>query len=148
MIMPDSRRNSGEERKEKILIGESDPFLRNLLVECLEEEYEVAAVDNGDDLERELRKSTYDLVLREVILPRKNQANIVCALQQMVGDAPCIFMVNGGLDDSPASGGYPFELAAPQILPKPFGLDALFGQINRVLGKASATGACAIGRSA
>ena len=148
MILPKCEKNFGAVRKEKILIGEFDPFLRGLLVECLEDAYEVVAVDCGDDLERELRNRPYDLVLREVILPGKPLADIARALPEASTRIPCILMVNGEMEVSPVLCGYRSELAVPLTLPKPFGLEALFGQIRRALGEASVTAACAIGRSA
>lgn len=58
--------------KAKILVVEDDLFLRDLYIETLETEgYDVTFAVDGEDAANKMRPGGYDLVLLDIVLPKK-----------------------------------------------------------------------------
>ena len=58
--------------KAKILVVEDDLFLRDLYIEALQTEgYDVTSAVDGEDAQEKMKIGGYDLILLDIVLPKK-----------------------------------------------------------------------------
>jgi len=118
----------------RILLVEDDPLFRSLCLEVFSGAHTVVAVEDGVVALEEVRRSPPDVILLDLIMPRARLDGI--ALLSRLADGPRIpIIILSALGDalvhlSP-------ELAAvlpiSAILNKPFSMEALAREIDRVL---------------
>lgn len=115
----------------RILLAEDNPEMRCVLVDCLAGQYEVTAVDNGDDLEREILDGEYDIVISDIVMDGKNCQEIY--RQHIHHQRPMPFiMISGHLPPADE----PREIGAEEslyLLSKPFRLHTLTDLVERAL---------------
>jgi DNA-binding response OmpR family regulator len=115
----------------KILVVEDDESITLGLEMNLEAEgYDVSvAVDGEDGLNRALGGS-FDLVILDVMLPRKNGFEVVRTLRSRGETVPVIMLSARGEETDKVMG---LELGAEDYITKPFGLAELLARVRAVL---------------
>jgi two-component system, OmpR family, alkaline phosphatase synthesis response regulator PhoP len=115
----------------KILVVEDDESITLGLEMNLEAEgYEVTvAVDGEDGLGRALG-GDFDLVILDVMLPRKNGFEVVRTLRSRGKTVPVIMLSARGEETDKVMG---LELGAEDYITKPFGLAELLARVRAVL---------------
>lgn len=103
----------------RILIVEDDRFLRELYEELLRDEgFEVATAEDGEEGLEKMRDGGYDLVLLDILLPKRDGLDILRELKKS-GPAhpngPIVLLTNLGQDSIIKEG---FELGAESYLIK------------------------------
>ena len=119
----------------RILLVEDDPYVRDLCVQVLED-HTVVAVDDGVVALEEIERRRPDVILLDLIMPRARLDGL--ALLSKLAAGPRIpIIVLSGLGNALKEGLSP-ELAAAlsiaAILSKPFAVEALSREIDRVDG--------------
>jgi two-component system OmpR family response regulator len=66
-----------------ILVVEDDQFLRDLYQELLtQEEYQVSTAEDGEQAAEALHKESYDLVLLDIMMPKKDGLTVLKELTE------------------------------------------------------------------
>jgi len=137
------RQRGYETMRARILVAEDDRATRRAIVKALSRQgYEVEAVDNGNDADREIRQSPPDLVLLDVMLPGKNGLDICTFMKSdsTLKSIPVIILTCLTAD-SPENDGYWRErTAADDFLSKPFPVSELVRRVDRLLASRGAPG--------
>jgi DNA-binding response OmpR family regulator len=115
----------------KILVVEDDESITlGLEMNLQAEGYEVSvAVDGEDGLNRAL-EGEFDLVILDVMLPRKNGFEVVRTLRSRGETVPVIMLSARGEETDKVMG---LELGAEDYITKPFGLAELLARVRAVL---------------
>ena len=116
-----------EARPITILVVEDEENIRFSLVAGLEREgYEVLAAARGEDALQQLRQSSVDMVLLDVMLPDMSGLD-VCRLIRRDSNVP-IIMVTARDAETDVIGG--LEMGADDYVTKPFSLSVLLARIR------------------
>ncbi len=123
--------------KTKILIVEDDPNLGKILLEYLEaKNFEVSlAVDGTEGLEKFLNNS-WDILLLDVMMPKKDGFSLVKDIRKVDQDIPIIFLTAKSQKDNVIKA---FKLGADDYLTKPFSIEELLARIEAVLKRVPVT---------
>jgi DNA-binding response OmpR family regulator len=117
--------------RQKVLVVEDDPAIREGLVVTLQSEgYEVADVDNGSDALRAVAEHDPDLVLLDIMLPGRNGYDVCRDLRRERAALPIIMLTAKGEEIDKVIG---LELGADDYVTKPFGVRELLARIGAVL---------------
>lgn len=82
-------------KKNKILFVEDEKDLRETLQESLQNnEFEVQAASNGEEALELLKNNHYDLILLDIILPRKNGLEVLEEFKKSKKEIPVILLTN------------------------------------------------------
>jgi two-component system phosphate regulon response regulator OmpR len=134
------------ELKTRILVVDDDQRLRDLLVKYLGGEgYEVKAVADAVNMDKQLARERYDLLVLDLMLPGEDGLAICRRLRAQGGapnspysTAPAIIMLTAKGDDVDRIVG--LEMGADDYLPKPFNPRELLARINAVLRRRAPAG--------
>ncbi len=119
------------ELKTKILIVDDDARLRDLLNRYLTEQgFSVRAVTDGNDMNRQLTRERYDLMVLDLMLPGEDGLSICRRLRGANDNMPIIMLTAKGDDVDRIVG---LEVGADDYLPKPFNPRELVARIQAVL---------------
>ncbi|MDB4977890.1 MAG: OmpR family two-component response regulator [Candidatus Peribacteria bacterium] len=78
-----------------ILVAEDEPFLRETIQLGLEEhQVHVIVVSNGDDAVAEIQKSPPDLLLLDLLMPKRDGYSVLAFLRQNSFNFPVIILSN------------------------------------------------------
>jgi DNA-binding response OmpR family regulator len=118
--------------KKRILIVEDDESISLGLRMNLEAEgYEVAVAGDGEDgLDQIHRADGFDLVILDVMLPRRNGLEVLRQLRGEGNSVPIIVLSARGAEMDKVLG---LELGAEDYVTKPFGLAELLARVRAVL---------------
>ncbi len=121
----------------RILVVEDEPAMQTGLRDNLEfEGYTVDCASDGEEGLQKLLGETYDLVLLDVMMPRRSGLD-VCKIARREGvTAPIIMLTAKGEELDKVLG---LELGADDYVVKPFGLRELLARIKAVLRRQPAT---------
>ena len=123
--------------KNKILIVEDEQDIRDLLIFNLQKEgFKVDSVDNGDSALSLIRKSNFDLVLLDLMLPGIGGFDLVRILKndKETLKTPILILSAKGEESDIVKG---LELGADDYMTKPFSIKVLIARINKILIKSS-----------
>lgn len=121
----------------KILLVDDDRELTSLLKELLEMEgFDVLVAYDGEQA-LELLDDSIDLLLLDVMMPKKNGIDTLKALRQ-THQTPVIMLTARGSELDRVLG---LELGADDYLPKPFNDRELVARIRAILRRSAHTGA-------
>ncbi len=82
-------------KKNKILFVEDEKVLRDTLKEALEaNKFEVKTAVDGEIASDLLKKNKYDLILLDIILPKKNGLEVLEELNEMKKNVPVVLLTN------------------------------------------------------
>jgi two-component system response regulator RegX3 len=114
----------------KILVVEDEESLREPLVYLLEKEgYEVIEAADGDEAIREFKAHAPDLILLDLMLPKRN-GNDVCQTIRQTSNVRIIMLT---AKDSPIDKVVGLEIGADDYVTKPYETPELFARIKAVL---------------
>jgi len=114
-----------------ILLLEDDVTLHETLKEYLEEEdFEITGVFDGEDAEDLLYERTFDLLILDVNVPRKNGFEVLREARKRGVETPALFLTTR---DSAADAETGFESGADDYVRKPFSLKELLLRIQNML---------------
>ena len=114
-----------------ILIVEDEYSLADAVAETLKSEnFNVCIKTNGEDGEDEALTENYDLILLDVMLPRKNGFEILRYLRQEKIKTPIIMLTAKSEIDDKLNG---LEHGADDYITKPFSMRELVARIKAVL---------------
>jgi two-component system phosphate regulon response regulator OmpR len=130
------------ELKTRILIVDDDQRMRDLLVKYLGGEgYEVKAVHDAAQMDKQLARERYDLIVLDLMLPGEDGLSICRRLRSQnpaPTSGPAIIMLTAKGDDVDRIVG--LEMGADDYLPKPFNPRELLARINAVLRRRAPSG--------
>lgn len=114
----------------KILVVEDEESLREPLVYLLEKEgYDVIEAADGDEAIREFKAHSPDLILLDLMLPKRN-GNDVCQTIRQTSNVRIIMLT---AKDSPIDKVVGLEIGADDYVTKPYETPELFARIKAVL---------------
>ena len=115
-------------RKEKILVVEDEASMQaGLEYALLKEGFEVSLASDGDMALRLARQSAPDLLLLDVMLPRRSGFDVLRALRAEGRDVPVILLTAKGQELDKVHG---LDLGADDYVTKPFSLAELLARIR------------------
>ncbi|OGA51294.1 MAG: two-component system response regulator OmpR [Betaproteobacteria bacterium RIFCSPLOWO2_12_FULL_62_58] len=119
------------ENKMKILVVDDDPRLRDLLNRYLTEQgFSVRAVADATEMNRQLARERYDLMVLDLMLPGEDGLSICRRLRGGNENMPIIMLTAKGDEVDRIVG---LEVGADDYLPKPFNPRELVARIQAVL---------------
>jgi DNA-binding response OmpR family regulator len=119
----------------RILIAEDDGDLRQGLIDLLEAEgYRVTAAADGAEALAAYRSDPPDLLLLDVMMPRKSGFDLCREIRKQDPGTPIILLTAKGEEIDKVVG---LELGADDYVTKPFGLHELRARIAAVLRRAA-----------
>ncbi len=112
----------------RILVIEDEPRILSFLVRGLEAEgFGVVSAGDGVEALRQIRRSRYDLVVLDLLLPRIDGLTVLRELQRAQSETPVVIL-SARVDLATKLRG--FELGASDYVSKPFSLDELIARIH------------------
>lgn len=118
----------------RILIVEDEARIRAFLARALEAEgFAVDVAVDGDDAGARALKHSYDLVILDLLLPRRSGLETLRDLHRAFPSLPVIILSARGDLQTKLRG---FELGAVDYVPKPFALDELLARVRVQLRRA------------
>lgn len=124
--------------KKKILLVEDEPSLVVSLTDRLEDEgYAVEAVGDGEQAAERARPGAYDLVLLDVMLPKKSGFDVCRELRQKGVTTPILMLTARAQVVDKVVG---LKLGADDYLTKPFDLLELSARVEALLRRAGQPG--------
>ncbi len=120
------------ERTFHMLIVEDDPDIRMGLREFFSMEgYEVEAAEDGEEaLEAMQNAEQCDIVLLDIMLPKKDGFEVLREAQEMGFSAPVLVLTAKGEQESKLKG---FGLGADDYVTKPFNVEELAARVKAIL---------------
>jgi two-component system phosphate regulon response regulator OmpR len=119
------------ETKTKVLVVDDDARLRDLLNRYLTEQgFTVRAVPDATDMNRQLARERYDLMILDLMLPGEDGLSICRRLRGGGENMPIIMLTAKGDDVDRIVG---LEVGADDYLPKPFNPRELVARVQAVL---------------
>jgi len=123
--------HSGTSEQQKILVVDDDVRLRNLLQRFLEEQgYAVRTVADALQMDRQLARELFSLIVLDFMLPGEDGLAICRRLRDGGNNTPIIMLTARGADSDRISG---LEAGADDYLPKPFNPQELLARMKAVL---------------
>lgn len=115
----------------KILIVEDEFSLADAIAETLKrEKFEVNIITDGEEGEYEATSGVYDLILLDVMLPKKNGFEILKTIKEEKVDVPVIMLTAKSELEDKLNG---LENGADDYITKPFHMKELVARIKTVL---------------
>lgn len=115
----------------KIFVADDELNMRKGLQDNLEfEGYEVEIAADGDEALEKIKKSTYDLIILDVMMPKMSGFD-VCKTARKIGiETPIILLTAKGEEIDKVLG---LELGADDYVTKPFSLRELLARIKAIM---------------
>ncbi len=121
----------------KILLVEDDPNLGLLLQDYLQlkGKFDVVLCKDGDEGLRAFAKQTYDMVILDVMMPKKDGFTLGTDIRKLNAHVPIIFATAKGMIEDKIQA---FNLGGDDYITKPFRIEELLLRINALLKRAEA----------
>jgi len=117
--------------KTKILLVEDDPSLGPLLQEYLDAKgFETKLAEDGKKGGDLFFKSTFDLLLLDVMMPVKDGLTLAKEIRIADKNVPIIFLTAKSMKEDTIEG---FNAGADDYITKPFSMEELLARVNAVL---------------
>ena len=115
----------------RILLVEDDRNFGDVLRSYLEmHNYEVDLATDGIDGFEQFRRSTYDLCILDVMMPRKDGFSLAKDIRSKNADVPIIFLTAKTLKEDVLEG---FRIGADDYVTKPFNSEELLYRVQAIL---------------
>ena len=115
----------------KLLVVEDDPNLGTILAEYLRaKDYDVTLCVDGEEGFDSFTKKEYDLVISDVMMPKKDGFTMASEIRKINGKVPIIFLTAKSMKEDTIEG---FKLGADDYITKPFSMEELLLRINAIL---------------
>jgi DNA-binding response OmpR family regulator len=122
----------------RILVVEDDAPLANIVVRCLREEsYAVDHAPDGQEAEWMAFENPYDLIVLDLMLPRKSGDEVLKALRAGGVKTPVLILTARDATDDIVKG---LDQGADDYLTKPFSLDELLARVRALLRRRETVG--------
>lgn len=119
----------------RLLIVEDEQELAKPLKEGLEyQKYAVDLAYDGEQGERLARENTYDVVVLDIMLPKKDGISVTRSLRSDGITTPILILTAKGTVEDKTTG---LDAGADDYLPKPFAFDELSARIRALLRRAT-----------
>lgn len=119
----------------RILIVEDEQDLQNILVKRLTNEcYSVDACSNGEDALDYIRMTAYDMIILDIMIPRRNGLEVLQTMRSEQINTPVLFLTAKDSIDDRVKG---LDLGADDYLVKPFAFDELIARIRVLMRRQS-----------
>ena len=117
--------------KKKVLLVEDDPNLGMLLQEYLKhKDFDVDLKRDGVEGLFAFRKGSYDIVLLDVMMPKKDGFSVAEDIRKDDKDIPIIFLTAKSLKEDKIKG---LTIGADDYITKPFSMEILELKMNAIL---------------
>lgn len=115
----------------KLLLVEDDPSFGTVLKDYLQiNEYDVIhAIDGEDGLEK-FKKDKFNLVILDVMMPKKDGFTLAKDIKRINKDTPIIFLTAKNMKEDVLTG---YKLGADDYITKPFDSEVLLYKIKAIL---------------
>ena len=115
----------------RMLIVEDDPDVLTGLEEYFRmKEYDITTAENGEEALAKMKPDAYDIVLLDVMLPKKNGFEVLEESQEEGFDAPILMLTARGEQENILKG---FGLGAQDYIQKPFNAEELAARVRAIL---------------
>lgn len=135
------------ESKIKILLAEDETALGTIIKESLEtRDFEVVLCENGEEAWNKYRSEKPELLVLDVMMPKKDGFTLVQEIRASNQDIPVIFLTSKSRTEDVVEG---FGLGGNDYLKKPFSMEELIVRIHALLDRKkrrASNEAIAIGR--
>ncbi len=112
----------------QVLVVEDEDSMRAGLEYALAREgYQVALARDGDEALRRIEAASFDLVLLDLMLPRRSGFEVLKRLREAGREVPVIVLTARGQEADKVRG---FDLGADDYVTKPFGLAELLARVR------------------
>lgn len=119
----------------RILVVEDDSALADLLARCLREEaYAVDIASDGHEAEWAAFETPYDLIILDLMLPRKNGMDVLRELRSTGRTMPVLILTAKDAKNDLVAG---LDEGADDYLTKPFSLDEISARVRALLRRRS-----------
>ncbi len=117
--------------KIKILLAEDEVALGMIIKESLEtRDFEVILCENGEEAHRHYRQDKPELLVLDVMMPKKDGFTLVEEIRKSDQDIPIIFLTSKSRTEDVVEG---FGLGGNDYLKKPFSMEELIVRIHALL---------------
>ena len=114
----------------KVLIADDNKQIVSILSEyCKKNNFIVSTVFNGEDALKEVEENKFDIVLLDVMMPKKDGFD-VCREVRKFSNVPIIMITERGEDYEKIMG---LEIGADDYIVKPFSPGEIIARINAIL---------------
>ena len=114
----------------KVLIADDNKQIVSILSEyCKKNNFIVSTVFNGEDALKEVEENKFDIVLLDVMMPKKDGVD-VCRAVRKFSNGPIIMSTARGEDYEKIMG---LEIGADDYIVKPFSPGEIIARINAIL---------------
>lgn len=121
----------------RILVVDDDPSLCDIVKRGLEEQsYAVDVVSNGDDGAYYASSTTYDLIILDIMLPKKDGLAVCRDLREQNINTPVLMLTAKDTVEDRVSG---LDTGADDYLVKPFAFAELLARVRALLRREGAT---------
>lgn len=118
----------------RILVCEDDRAINKLVSSYLGDNgYEVVSCQNGDEGLSALEKTTFDLIITDIMMPKVDGFALAESVRTFDKTTPIIFM--SAKDDKPSKM-YGYKLGIDDYITKPFDIDELVMKVVAILRRA------------
>lgn len=123
----------------KILLVEDDPNLGLLLQDYLQlkGKFDVVLCKDGDEGLKNFTKDTFDLLILDVMMPRKDGFTLGKEIRKLNQQVPIIFATAKGMIEDKTQA---FNIGGDDYITKPFRIEELLLRINALLRRAGVDG--------
>jgi DNA-binding response OmpR family regulator len=123
----------------KILLVEDDPNLGLLLQDYLQlkGKFDVVLCKDGDEGLKAFTKDSYDLLILDVMMPKKDGFTLGKEIRKLNQQVPIIFATAKGMIEDKAQA---FNLGGDDYITKPFRIEELLLRINALLRRVGSDG--------
>jgi DNA-binding response OmpR family regulator len=126
-----------------ILVVEDDANIRGGLIDTLESEgYQTTSASNGEQALALFAQEKFDLVLLDVMLPKKSGYDVCRAIRSVNATIPIVMLTAKGEEIDKVVG---LQLGADDYITKPFGVHELLARLAAVLRRSARAGGAATG---
>ena len=115
----------------RLLVVEDDPNLGTILAEYLKaKDYDVKLCQDGEEGFNSFTKREYDLIISDVMMPKKDGFTMASEIRKLNKKIPIIFLTAKSMKEDTIEG---FKLGADDYITKPFSMEELLLRINAIL---------------
>jgi DNA-binding response OmpR family regulator len=123
-------------KKTRVLLCEDDPNLGTLLKEYLiAKGFETDLATDGVEGLKAFRRSTYDFVILDVMMPLKDGFTVAREIREDDKHTPILFLTAKSMKEDTLEG---FKAGGDDYLTKPFSMEELMARMNAILRRTSA----------
>ncbi len=116
----------------RILVIDDDQSIREVVEYALKERgYDVVLADNGAEGLFRMERDAPDLIILDMVMPRRSGLSVLEHLRNWKGHSPRIIVMSA--NDQPKQREYAFDCGADAFLSKPADIDEIADQVEALL---------------